>query len=134
MEAATIPLALSANQERAAWIPLALSANQERASWIQSLVDPQETYHRAREGVICYIHYLGRHEVAWKTMPKNDTGDGRVIALYEALQAVRRHFGDNFGMWRWLRCHCRCCIEEMELWKWDDATGDFWTRLAKVLQ
>ena len=20
-------------------------------------------------------------------------------------------------------------IEEMELWKWDDATGDFWSRL-----
>jgi len=25
-------------------------------------------------------------------------------------------------------------IEEMELWKWDDATGDFWSRLAKALQ
>jgi len=25
-------------------------------------------------------------------------------------------------------------IEEMELWKWDDATRDFWLRLAKVLQ
>jgi len=24
-------------------------------------------------------------------------------------------------------------IEEMELWKWDDATGDFWSRLAKAL-
>ena len=24
--------------------------------------------------------------------------------------------------------------EEMELWKWDDATGDFWYRLAKALQ
>ena len=23
-------------------------------------------------------------------------------------------------------------IEEMELWKWDDATRDFWSRLAKV--
>jgi len=22
----------------------------------------------------------------------------------------------------------------MELWKWDDATGDFWSRLAKALQ
>ena len=22
-------------------------------------------------------------------------------------------------------------IEEMELWKWDDATRDFWSRLAK---
>jgi len=22
----------------------------------------------------------------------------------------------------------------MELWKWDDATGDFWSRLAKELQ
>jgi len=25
-------------------------------------------------------------------------------------------------------------IEEMELWMWDDATGDFWSRLAKALQ
>jgi len=25
-------------------------------------------------------------------------------------------------------------IEEMELWKWDDATGDFWSRIAKALQ
>ena len=25
-------------------------------------------------------------------------------------------------------------IEEMEVWKWDDATGDFWSRLAKALQ
>ena len=25
-------------------------------------------------------------------------------------------------------------IEEMELWKWDDATRDFWSRLAKILQ
>jgi len=25
-------------------------------------------------------------------------------------------------------------IKEMELWKWDDATGDFWPRLAKALQ
>jgi len=25
-------------------------------------------------------------------------------------------------------------IEEMELWKWVDATGDFWSRLAKALQ
>ena len=25
-------------------------------------------------------------------------------------------------------------IEEMELWKWDDATGDFRSRLEKALQ
>ena len=25
-------------------------------------------------------------------------------------------------------------IEEMELWKWGDATGDFWSTLAKALQ
>jgi len=25
-------------------------------------------------------------------------------------------------------------IEEMELWKWHDATGDFWSRLATALQ
>jgi len=25
-------------------------------------------------------------------------------------------------------------VKEMELWKWDDATGDFWSRLAKALQ
>jgi len=30
-------------------------------------------------------------------------------------------------------CLCDTC-EEMQLWKWDDATGDFWSRLAKALQ
>jgi len=25
-------------------------------------------------------------------------------------------------------------IEEKELWKWDDASGIFWSRLAKALQ
>jgi len=25
-------------------------------------------------------------------------------------------------------------IEEMELWKWDDTTGNFWSRIAKALQ
>jgi oligoribonuclease NrnB/cAMP/cGMP phosphodiesterase (DHH superfamily) len=25
-------------------------------------------------------------------------------------------------------------IEEMELWKWDDASGDFWSRLTNALQ
>jgi len=25
-------------------------------------------------------------------------------------------------------------IKEMELWKWDDANRDFWSRLAKALQ
>jgi len=25
-------------------------------------------------------------------------------------------------------------IKKMELWKWNDATGDFWSRLAKALQ
>ena len=32
---------------------------------------------------------------------------------------------------------CDCfveLIEEMELWKWDDATGDFWSGRAKALQ
>jgi len=24
-------------------------------------------------------------------------------------------------------------IEEMELWKWDDATGDFWSRLMMMI-
>ena len=30
-------------------------------------------------------------------------------------------------------CLCDTC-EEMQLWKWDDATGDFWSRLVKALQ
>jgi len=25
-------------------------------------------------------------------------------------------------------------VKKLELWKWDDATGDFWSRLAKALQ
>ena len=57
--------------------------------------DPQETFRRAREGQICCMHNLGRHDFAWETLPKNDSCDGRVITLFEALQAMQKHFGDN---------------------------------------
>jgi len=42
--------------------------------------------------------------------------------------------GLNRTLDEWLRDSFAELIEEMELWKWDDATGDFWSRLAKVLQ
>ena len=42
--------------------------------------------------------------------------------------------GLNRTLDEWL-CHSFVeLIEEMELWKWDDATGDLWSRLAKALQ
>ena len=42
--------------------------------------------------------------------------------------------GLNRTLDEWLCDSCVELIEEMELWKWDDATGDFWSRLAKALQ
>jgi len=30
-------------------------------------------------------------------------------------------------------CNMRTCLqEELELWQWDDATGDFWSRLSNI--
>jgi len=42
--------------------------------------------------------------------------------------------GLNRALEEWLCDSFVELIEEMELWKWDDATGDFWSRLAKALQ
>ena len=42
--------------------------------------------------------------------------------------------GLNRTLDEWLCNSFADLIEEMELWKWDDATGDFWSRLAKALQ
>jgi len=42
--------------------------------------------------------------------------------------------GLNRTLDEWLCDYFAELIEEMELWKWDDATGDFWSRLAKALQ
>ena len=42
--------------------------------------------------------------------------------------------GLNHTLDEWLYDSFVELIEEMELWKWDDATGDFWSRLAKALQ
>jgi len=61
----------------------------------QDKADTQETYRRAREGLICYMHGRGRHDFAWETMPEMDGGYGRVVALWEAFGAMERHFGDN---------------------------------------
>ena len=58
-------------------------------------VDTQETYRRAHEGLICYIHGRGHHDFAWETMPEMDGGCGRVVALWEAFGAMERHFGDH---------------------------------------
>jgi len=69
--------------------PLALSANKDHEA------DPQETYRSAREGLICYMNNLGRHDFAWETLPKIDGCDGRVIARFEAMQSMQQHFGDN---------------------------------------
>jgi hypothetical protein len=40
----------------------------------------------------------------------------------------------NCNLDAWLCNSFAELIEEMELWKWADATGDFWSRLAKALQ
>ena len=42
--------------------------------------------------------------------------------------------GFNCTLDEWLCDSFVELIEEIELWKWDDATGDFWSRLAKALQ
>jgi len=42
--------------------------------------------------------------------------------------------GLNRTLDEWLCDSFATLIEKMELWKWDDATGDFWSRLAKALQ
>jgi len=42
--------------------------------------------------------------------------------------------GLNRTLDEWLCDSFVVLIEEMELWKWDDATRDFWLRLAKALQ
>jgi len=42
--------------------------------------------------------------------------------------------GINRTLNEWLCDSFAELIEEMELWKWNDATGDFWSRLAKALQ
>jgi len=42
--------------------------------------------------------------------------------------------GFNHTLDKWLCDSFAELIEEMEMWKWDDATGDFWSRLAKALQ
>jgi len=42
--------------------------------------------------------------------------------------------GLNRTLDEWLCDSFAELIEEMELWKWNDATGDFWSRLAQALQ
>jgi len=42
--------------------------------------------------------------------------------------------GLNHTLEEWLCDSFVEIIEGMEPWKWDDATGDFWLRLAKALQ
>jgi len=42
--------------------------------------------------------------------------------------------GLNRTLDEWLRDSFVELIEQTELWIWDDATGDFWSRLAKALQ
>ena len=42
--------------------------------------------------------------------------------------------GLNRTLDEWLCDSFAELIEEIELWKWDDATGDFWSRLAQALQ
>ena len=42
--------------------------------------------------------------------------------------------GLNHTLDEWLCDSFVELIEELELWKWDDATGDVWSRLAKALQ
>jgi len=73
-------------------------------------------------------------------------GDGStlpmvVLAQELLLQAERCMQHDdvvqkrlNCTLDEWLCNSFAELIEKMELWWWDDATGDFWSRLAKALQ
>jgi len=49
----------------------------------------------AREGIINYMLGRGRHDFAWEMIPELDEGCGRVVALWAAIGAKERHFGDN---------------------------------------
>jgi len=42
--------------------------------------------------------------------------------------------GLNRTLHEWLCDSFAELIEEMKLWRWNDATGNFWSRLAKALQ
>jgi len=57
--------------------------------------DTQETYRRAREGLISYMHGRGRYNFTWEMMLVLDGDCGRVVALWAALCDVERHFGGN---------------------------------------
>jgi len=61
----------------------------------QDQADTQETYHRAREGLVNYMHGRGRHDFAWEMIPEMDGGCGRVVAMWEVIGAMERHFGDH---------------------------------------
>jgi len=62
--------------------------------------------------------------------------------LLHAVRCVRREnvvekillAGLNHTSDYWLCNSFAGLIEEMELWKWNDATEDLWSRLAKALQ
>jgi len=41
------------------------------------------------------MHDRGRRDFAWETLPEIDGGCGRVIALWQDLDATERHFGGN---------------------------------------
>jgi len=53
---------------------------------------------------------------------------------YEDVSRTIMLAGLNRTLDEWLCDPFVELIEEMELWKWDDATRDFWSRLAKALQ
>ena len=52
----------------------------------------------------------------------------KIIMLAGLNRTLNKWLCDSFD------CSFVELIEEMELWKWNDATGDFWSRLAKALQ
>jgi len=57
--------------------------------------DTQETYRRAREGLISYMNGGGRYNFTWELTLVLAGDRGRAVAMWEALCDVERHFGGN---------------------------------------
>ena len=57
--------------------------------------ETQETYRRAREGLISYMDGRGSYDLTWEIMFVMRTDRGRVVALWTARCAVELHFRGN---------------------------------------
>ena len=76
----------------------------------------------------------GKHTANGST----DSGPGLLLHAEKCMRhedVVRKILLSGFDctLDAWLCDSFAELIKEMELWKWADATGDFWSRLAKAL-